>query len=121
MGTGTRATPAAIDQLIWRTVRTIPSGRVSTYGEVAGAAGLGRAARRVGRALRTLPAGSDVPWHRVLRAGGALAFAPGSEAYERQCRRLEAEGIELHGGRVDLGRYGWKRSLDELLWKPRES
>lgn len=112
------STPAAIDRAILEVVGRIPSGCVSTYGEIADAAGLGRAARRVGRALGALPARTQVPWHRVLRAGGYIAFAPGSDAYERQCRRLEAEGIELDSGRVDLLRYGWRRSLDELLWKP---
>lgn len=119
MYTDARPTPASVDRLIWRTVRSIPRGRVCTYGQVADAAGLGRAARRVGRALRNLPPHSDVPWHRVLRAGGTIAFPCGSEAYESQCRRLESEGVELERGRVDLHRYGWRRSLDEVLWKPR--
>lgn len=110
--------PAAVDDLIWQTVRRIPAGRVSTYGEIADLAGLGRAARRVGRALRDLPQDSSVPWHRVLRAGGYIAFPRGSDGYRRQCDRLGEEGVETRAGRVDIETFGWRQSLDELLWKP---
>lgn len=119
--TSTPQAPATINRLVWRTVRRIPCGRVSTYGEIADLAGLGRGARRVGRALRELPHGSDVPWHRVLRAGGQIAFARQSDTFDKQCRRLEAEGVELRRGRVDMTRFGWRRTLDEMLWKPDES
>ena len=109
---------AEINRHIWSVVENIPPGRVATYGQVADAAGMGRAARRVGRALRDLPSGSTVPWYRVLRAGGALAFSPGSAAFKRQRDRLYEEGVPLVNGRVDLQVYGWTPSLDELLWKP---
>ena len=107
-----------VNRRIWRTVEKIPSGKVATYGQVADLAGLGRGARRVGRALRVLPPDSGVPWHRVIRAGGHIAFPAGSDAFNRQRSRLQQEGISLLKGRVDLGVYGWRRSLDELLWKP---
>ena len=55
---------------IWQVVALIPRGRVSTYGHVAEKAGLAGAARRVGSALRALPADSKVPWHRVLNSRG---------------------------------------------------
>ena len=108
----------AVNRRIWRTVEQIPAGRVATYGQIADLAGLGRSARRVGRALRELPANSGVPWHRVIRAGGQIAFPAGSDAFNRQRSRLEHEGVSLLKGRIDLGVYGWQRSLDELLWKP---
>ncbi len=110
--------PVEINRLIWRTVERIPAGRVATYGQVADIAGLGRAARRVGRALRELPPGSRVPWYRVLRAGGVFAFPRSSESYRRQRRLLGEEGVHLVNGRVDLQRYGWQQTLDELLWSP---
>ena len=113
-----RDNPTQIDRNVWRIVEQIPHGCVSTYGQVADMAGLGRAARRVGSALRSLPAGSQVPWHRVLRAGGRLAFPRDSDAYATQRARLESEGIEFERERVDLARFGYRRSLDELLWKP---
>lgn len=113
-----RDKPTQINRIVWRVVEQIPHGCVSTYGQVADLAGLGRAARRVGSALRALPAGSPVPWHRVLRAGGRLAFPPDSDAYATQRTRLESEGVEFEHERVDLARFGYQRSLDELLWKP---
>jgi methylated-DNA-protein-cysteine methyltransferase-like protein len=106
------------EERVRRVVREIPPGRVASYGQVAREAGLGRRARFVGRVMARLPAGSGVPWYRVLRAGGELAFAEGTEDYRRQRALLEAEGVEFSGRKVHLGRYGWRASLDELLWGP---
>lgn len=99
-----------------RVVCEIPPGRVATYGQVAREAGLGRRARFVGRVMAGLPAGSEVPWHRVVCAGGRLAFAPDTESYRRQRARLEQEGVAFSGQRVDLRQHGWRATLDELLW-----
>lgn len=87
-------------------VAAIPEGRVSTYGEVAAFAGLPRQARRVGRTLSELPAASRLPWHRVVRADGRIA--PRGAGEDEQRRRLMAEGIPVHGQRVDLGQYRWQ-------------
>jgi methylated-DNA-protein-cysteine methyltransferase related protein len=110
--------PPDAEAKVCRVVSAIPRGRVATYGEVAREAGLGRRARFVGRVLARLPEGSPVPWHRVLCAGGRLAFAPGSAPYLRQRARLEEEGVRFTGHKVDLGRHGGRASLDELLWAP---
>ncbi|MEJ2514879.1 MAG: MGMT family protein [Gammaproteobacteria bacterium] len=99
-------------------VRSIPSGRVATYGQVAREAGLGRRARFVGRVMARLGGSSGVPWHRVVRAGGEIAFAPGSEEYRKQRALLESEGVTFQGRRIDMLRCGWQASLDELLWGP---
>ncbi len=105
-------------QRIRETVREIPAGRVASYGQVADVAGLPRAARQVGQALRNLSDATDVPWHRVLRSTGAIAFARGSPAYREQRRRLEREGVIVLHGKVDMQTYRWQPPLDELLWKP---
>jgi methylated-DNA-protein-cysteine methyltransferase related protein len=100
-------------------IKRIPRGRVSTYGDVADVAGLPRRARLVGTVLRMTTA--RVPWQRVINASGRISFPLGSEAYARQRRLLEREGVVFSGGRVDLKRYGWpqhEEQLDELLWKP---
>lgn len=102
-------------------VRRIPRGRVSTYGAVADVAGLPRRARLVGTVLRTTSV-RDLPWFRVINASGRISFPAGSDAYLRQRRKLEAEGIVFIGGRISLDDYGWPdraQQLDELLWKPR--
>lgn len=103
---------------IWKAVRTIPRGRVASYGEVAALAGLPGRARLAGHALRRLPAGSDVPWHRVVRADGSIAFAPGSEAHARQVAALRGEGVAVVRGRVDREARDPRAMLDALLWAP---
>ena len=100
------------------TVRDTPAGRVASYGQIAELAGVPRGARQVGRALRELPDGSDVPWYRIVRSSGRLAFEPGSAAWRRQRDRLAAEGVAVSGGRIDMARFRWQPDLDELLWKP---
>lgn len=86
----------------------IPRGKVSTYGAVAQSAGLASAARRVGAALRGLPADTRIPWHRVINAQGRISFPVGSDAYEKQRSKLEQEGIRFSiNGKVNLAQQGW--------------
>jgi methylated-DNA-protein-cysteine methyltransferase-like protein len=113
-------TPRDTAALILDAVRRIPRGRVSTYGSIAQVAGLPRRARLVGTVLRQTPTSRDLPWHRVINAGGQISFPEGSDAYLRQRRKLQAEGVAFRSGRVDLERFGWPardRDLDALLWK----
>lgn len=56
----------------------VPAGKVVSYGQLAELAGLGRAARWVGRTLGQLPSDTRLPWHRVLGAGGRLSLALGT-------------------------------------------
>ena len=105
-------------EAIWDTIRDIPRGQVSSYGQVAEIAGIPRGARQVGYALRHLPRGHDVPWHRVLQASGKIAFEKGSHGYREQRQRLVADGVVVVAGKVDMSKYRWQPELDELLWKP---
>lgn len=106
--------------LICKAIVAIPRGRVASYGEIAWRAGLPRRARLVGRVLREADDELKLPWHRVLRADGRLAFAPESSEFIEQRKRLAAEGVVVNGGRVDLRRFGWQRDLDSELWAPFE-
>ena len=98
------ARPAGPDsralEAIWEGVGAIPQGRVATYGAVARAAGLPGRARQAGYALRVAGGSLNLPWHRVVGAGGRIAFPPGSKAHREQARRLRAEGILVRAGRV---------------------
>lgn len=96
------------EQKIWQVVLAIPPGRVASYGQVADMAGLGRQARFVGRALGKLPAGHSVPWFRVIRTTGQIAFPPDSDTFERQKSLLEQEGVEVFNGRVSMSRFRWR-------------
>jgi len=94
---------------IYAVVRRIPRGRVATYGQVAGLAGLGRNARLVGYALHALPRSSLVPWHRVINGKGQISLHPSSGADVTQRLLLEREGVAFDAaGRVDLEVFGWK-------------
>lgn len=97
-------------------VRAIPRGEVAGYGEVARRAGLPGRARWVARLLAASE-DPDLPWHRVLRSDGRIAFPPGSSGHEEQARRLRAEGLEVAAGRVRLARA--PQSLDAAVWGPR--
>jgi methylated-DNA-protein-cysteine methyltransferase-like protein len=87
-------------QAIWHVVSTIPRGRAATYGNVARAAGFPGRARQAGFALRHSPRSLHLPWHRVVGAGGRIVFPRTSAAYREQARRLRAEGVAVHAGRV---------------------
>jgi len=90
-------------QAIWHVVCAIPRGQVSTYGAVARAAGFPGRARQAGFALRVAPKTLNLPWHRVVAAGGRIAFPRASRAYHEQARRLRAEGVRVAEGRVERG------------------
>ena len=85
-----------------RMILSIPSGKVSTYGTVAAAAGYPRYHRAVARLLRTDPPDS-LPWHRVLGAGGEIKVR-GAAAHEQRAR-LKLEGVEFASGRVAMERF----------------
>jgi methylated-DNA-protein-cysteine methyltransferase related protein len=101
---------------IRRTVAAIPRGRVASYGEIAQRAGLPRRARLVGRVLGDAGPAANLPWHRVLRSDGRIAFPPGTKAFREQRHRLLEEGIIVRNGRIDLRRFGWNRDLDAEIW-----
>lgn len=82
-------------------IRSIPSGRVMTYGQVARLAGNPRAARQVARTLHSLSRTEQLPWHRVLNAKGEISL----EGDEQQLA-LEAEGVVFdRAGKLSLRRY----------------
>ena len=90
---------------VYRLVKKIPRGRVTTYGELARALRLRGGARAVGYAMAACPGGRGIPWHRVVGAGGRLLMAEPQAALQR--RLLETEGVALEGGRADMNRFGW--------------
>jgi methylated-DNA-protein-cysteine methyltransferase-like protein len=102
---------------IYAVVRRIPSGRVATYGQVAELAGLAGHARQVGYALHALPAGTAVPWHRVINAAGAVSLRamPGDELTQRQLLEGEGVGFDLRG-RVRLAAVRWRPRARPTSW-----
>jgi len=93
---------------LYLTLAQVPAGCVVSYGELAQLAGLGRAARWVGRTLSQLPEGTTLPWHRVLGAGGRISLPVGSASGDEQRARLRDEGVTVRNNRVDIQRHGWR-------------
>lgn len=100
---------------IWRTTRQIPLGKVASYGQVADLAGLPGRARLVGKAMGYAPEDLQVPWYRVLRSNGQIAFPKGSEQAAKQTGLLQEEGVVVFNNRVRLKDFQWQPGLSELL------
>jgi methylated-DNA-protein-cysteine methyltransferase-like protein len=84
------------------TIRSIPRGKVASYGQVAAAAGYPRYHRAVARLLKTMIPG-ELPWQRVVGADGGIKVV-GPAATEQKLR-LQREGVTFTGSRVDLKRH----------------
>lgn len=107
MKSSTDALSKPVYQRILAIVRQIPRGRVATYGQIAWIEG-NSTPRMVGYAMAGLPAGSDVPWQRVINSQGMISpRADGSGTIEQR-QRLEAEGVRFDAEeRVDFDCFGW--------------
>jgi len=93
---------------IYAVVSSIPRGKVATYGQVAELAGLPRRARMVGYALRELPPGSGLPWHRVVNAAGKVSARGRPDSERDQKTLLEAEGVAFdRHNRLSLKQFRW--------------
>lgn len=83
-------------------LNNIPSGHCITYGELAKQAGFPNHARQVGTLLKSLPKNTKLPWYRVVNAKHHISFVEGSDAYERQRQKLEAEGWVIVGNKLTV-------------------
>ncbi|MEM1444985.1 MAG: MGMT family protein [Planctomycetota bacterium] len=94
--------PTSFTQRCYALCRTIPRGRVTTYGEMARALGSPKASRAVGNAMRTNPDAPHTPCHRVVGSDGRLTgYAFG---LERKAKLLEEEGVAVRNDRADLSK-----------------
>ena len=105
---------SAVDRILAQ-IRAVPFGQVAGYGVIARRAGLPGRARMVARILGDF-SGTGLPWHRILRSDGRIAFPPGSEGYLEQSRCLIAEGVDVRNGRVRMPLEA--DSLDAAIWRP---
>lgn len=111
-----KSSPSTPEQRILSAIRAVPRGQVASYGAIARRAGLPGRARLVARILGH----SDdpaLPWHRILRADGRIAFPPDSPEFLKQRQHLRAEGVDVRNGRVRLLQD--ETTLDAALWAPR--
>ncbi len=106
-----KSAPAAIIAAIYG----VPKGDVAGYGEIARRAGFPGRARVVARLLSNNE-DAELPWHRIMRSDGSIAFPKDSVHYAEQIQRLRAEGIEVVNGKVRGRKVAV--TIDELLWAP---
>jgi len=104
------------DAAFRRIIRSIPKGKVSTYGKVAAAAGYPLYHRAVAKLLRSATL-HGLPWQRIVGAGGEIKLR--GEAAAEQRFRLGMEGVKFRGKRVNMQIYehtlrSWE-TLDEHL------
>ncbi|HTD28262.1 MAG TPA: MGMT family protein [Xanthomonadaceae bacterium] len=97
-------------------IRAIPVGQVAGYGVIARRAKLPGRARLVARVLSN-NIDPTLPWHRVLRSDGRIAFPADSDGHAEQTQRLRAEGVIVEAGRV-RGMPRAADNLDKLIWAP---
>lgn len=98
--------------------RSIPAGRVATYGQIALLCGKPRNSRQVGYALKMNLAGG-VPAYRVVNSRGILSGAFHFEMPQLQKMLLAEDGVEVvwtpDGWKTDLRKYQWKNTMEEAL------
>ena len=90
---------------VYKLVKKIPRGRVTTYGELAKKLRLQGGARVAGYAMASCPSGKGIPWHRVVGAGGRLLISEPHASLQR--KMLASEGINVEGRRIDMKIYAW--------------
>jgi methylated-DNA-protein-cysteine methyltransferase-like protein len=95
-----------ITRRIAEAVKAIPKGKVSSYRDVALAAGLPNGARQTVRVLHSLSEKLNLPWHRVIRSSGSIALS--GEGRELQISLLCNEGVKVSpDGHIDMEQYGY--------------
>lgn len=91
---------------VFRIVRSIPRGRVMTYGQIAEILGEGYTPRTVGFVMHS--SNDKTPWHRVINAQGGCSTRGLVLPHDKQQRMLEAERISFNErGRCELQMYLW--------------
>lgn len=106
---------SATDKIL-AAINAVGRGQVAGYGEIARRAGLPGRARMVARILSENQ-DPRLPWHRILRSDGRIAFPPDDRQFTEQVQRLRAEGVIVEKGRVRGQRAA--ADLDEILWAPK--
>jgi methylated-DNA-protein-cysteine methyltransferase-like protein len=102
---------------VYDIVRTIPHGKVTTYGIIAEFLGAKSSSRLVGWALNAVMDRVDIPCHRVVNRLGELSGKMHFDHPTQMKERLLAEEVTFIGEAVDLSKHLWKPqdALDDLL------
>ncbi len=95
-------------QEVYDYLRTIPKGKVVTYGMIARHLGSIRWARAVGSILHVNPDGEKYPCYKVVTADGKLSKSYAFGGIDRQKALLQRDGIKVNGDKVDTNLYRWQ-------------
>jgi len=99
--------PSIFTENVIQIIKSIPKGRVLTYGRIAKLAGNPRAARQVSWTLHSSSKKYNLPWHRVISSNGTLAMVS-TEDKQYHKKLLELEGVKFTGEfKIDLKKYLW--------------
>lgn len=97
---------------VLKIVKSIPRGRVATYGQIARLAGKPGGARGVGWILNSCAESHSLPWQRVLNSRGKISFGQKTSEFKEQKRLLKKEGVEfLTSNGLDLSAFQWKKDV----------
>ena len=106
--TVTHKEPLTFHDRAAQVIKSIPKGKVATYGQIAALAGEPRGARQVVRVLNTSSEKHKLPWYRVINRNGQISLPPGG-GYELQKSMLEKEGVKFGlDDTVNLNRFQWQ-------------
>jgi methylated-DNA-[protein]-cysteine S-methyltransferase len=92
---------------VYTILKTVPKGKVVTYGQLAKMAGSPGAARAVGMCMKENPHAPIVPCHRVVAADGKLTGYSGKNGVKGKMQMLKDEGVFFVNDRVDLDKSQW--------------
>ncbi len=84
---------------VWKLLRKIPRGKVTTYGKIARALKNPAASRAVGNACGLNPRAPKVPCHRVVASDGRLGGYSGG--IKKKIRLLAGEGVRVRSGKIE--------------------
>ena len=96
-------------QPIWDAVSQVPEGKVASYGQIAEMAGMKGEAQFVGRSLSNIPKRLSLPWHRIIRGDGSIAFPEDSLIAKEQAQKLMDEGITVINNKIPMQVFQWTR------------
>lgn len=94
---------------VYELLRTVPRGKVTTYGQLARLAGHPNSGRAVGGFMRTNPDAPRTPCHRVVGVNGALTGYSAGQGIKTKKEMLISEGVKFKGERVDFSKSLWRK------------
>ncbi len=94
---------------VYKICRSIPKGKVATYGQLARLAGKPKAARAVGVFMKNNPDAPQTPCHRVVASDGKLTGYSGVGGIAQKKKMLIKEDVIFKNDRVDLSVSRWKK------------